>query len=250
MPPDAISPDETIDLRSSADASSPPDMQPLSERFAAPGWANVRDGLVLVFMSNLGAVACVVLASVFYKVSPALVLLPAIIGMLAGLAALGGKWLCRSVPLDTGLRGPATAAVVALGYNWIGSVVIAFHSYLHLSTQAIQGIHVTQRLAEFFGLACFLYFLSGVAEHSRDKGLIYRAKRLLVLSVVVGFLWVPVRLANQGALVHSVRHVSPSAGLLIVLLAAAFVGGLFLWYCWYLALISSLTSKIDDARQA
>lgn len=220
--------------------------------FAAPGWQSVRDGLVLVYMGYVGCMVAYAAMLLLVRASMFAALTGAALLLLAMLAVLVGKWMCRGVPSDSGLRHAITVACCAFTFQFLcGLTTGALHHWVHFGPSLLAAVHFSTDVAALIGTSYFLSFLSGVAQRAADRALVDKAQWILGSFVVAYSLVILLRLSTLGSTghlahhAHVAHHLRPMGGMVMLVIGLPLLGALIAWLVSYLSLIKSLADKID-----
>jgi hypothetical protein len=222
--------------------------------FAEESWGDVHDGLLLVFNGNLGVLAAKAVQLVLAQYGAGGALAGAAILLLPGLTVLWGKWICRAVPVASGLRGPITIACLAFTVQWLsGAATSVLNHWLQFGQTSLTVVRFSTGLAELVGMGCFLWFLSLLAQRSRHARLVSRAKLLFGSFMLFYSFVVLSRLVSwnsTGHLPHDshvVHHLRPFGVLFALALVLPFLGVMIAWVVSYLSLIKSLADNIEES---
>jgi hypothetical protein len=207
-----------------------------------PGWLKVRSGLSILYnciiIIFIAAIVMVISGMVMAGMAagagdpPIAAAIPLAIGGLVILgAAIGtivGQVKCTNVPQSSGAKGYATGAIICMVANiFLGMVGGASQN------EAISGLG---SLVSMVGYILFILFIRRSAAYLNDHDLASSAGKFLIFGCV---MFVVAMAAGVMA------AVAAAPAMLAILGLAAVVGGLVA-FVWYMKLIKSLMTRIDQ----
>jgi hypothetical protein len=208
-----------------------------------PGWLKVRSGLsilynciiiifIVVFVMVIGAMVTAGFAAGAGEPPVGVALILFLIGMLilfgAGIGTIVGQVKCTNVPQSSGAKGYAVGAIICMVANILLGMVGGA-----AQNQAISGLG---SLVSMVGGILFILFIRRSAAYLNDHDLASSAGKFLIFGCVM-FVFAMV----MGVL----AAVAVAPALIVILVLGAIVGGLIA-FVWYMKLIKSLMTTIDQ----
>jgi predicted RNA-binding Zn-ribbon protein involved in translation (DUF1610 family) len=209
-----------------------------------PRWRKVRSGLAILYYSIIIIFAAMLLLVIGAATigamahnqpggDPPVVLMILIlpVGLIvlgAGIGTLVGQALCTSVPESSGARGFAIGAILCIVANFLLSMFGGI-----IQSEAISGMG---SLVSIIGSVLFILFIRRTATYLNNQELAASAGRFLIFAAAM--VGVAVVLGTAAAIA--------AAPAIIGIVGLVVVVGALIAFVWYLRLIKSLMTTIDQ----